>query len=52
MSAIKTTAVFVLASIVLLCLALACPSESARGLVVVCVLFAVNVGLMWRICSK
>ena len=48
----KTIAVFVLASIVLLCLALACPSESARGLVVVCLLFAVNVAMIWRVVRK
>ena len=48
----KTIAVFLLVSILLLCVAVSCPSESARGFVVVCVLFVVNVGLMWGICSK
>jgi hypothetical protein len=52
MSAIKTTAVFLLVSILLLCVAVSCPSESARGLVVVCVLFAVNVGMICRVVRK
>jgi hypothetical protein len=49
---VKTIAVFLLVSILLLCVAVSCPSESARGFVVVCVLFVVNVAMIWRVVRK